>query len=88
MNERTKTFLVEAIFETPPKLLYPNLTVEANILLQTRENVLTIPRSYLIGDTAVIMADESRQKVEVGLKDFQKAEIRSGLSANDEIILP
>lgn len=88
MNERTKTFLVEAIFETPPKLLYPNLTVEANILLQTRENVLTIPRSYLIGDTTVIMADESIRKVEVGLKDFQKAEIRSGLSANDEIIRP
>lgn len=88
MNERTRTFQVDAAFSNPPPTLYPNLTVEANILIQTKPNALTIPRSYLIGDTAVLLADNKLQKVTIGLKDFQKAEILAGLSETDEILRP
>ncbi len=88
MNERSRTFTVEADFVQKPLTLYPNLTTEANILIQTRENVLTIPRAFLVQDSMVIMADKTSRKVTLGLKDYQKAEILSGLSQNETILKP
>lgn len=55
MNEQTRSFTVEAQFISKPELLYPNLSAEANIVIQTRENALTIPRNYLIGDSLVLV---------------------------------
>jgi multidrug efflux pump subunit AcrA (membrane-fusion protein) len=88
MNEKSRSFEVEASFTKQPKVLYPNLTVEANIILQTKENALTIPRNYLIDDEFILLADNKKKKVKVGLKDFQKAEIVEGLNKEDKIYLP
>ena len=52
MNLRTRSFQAKASFTKKPAELYPNLTVEANIVISTKQNVLTIPRNYLINDTA------------------------------------
>ena len=88
MNEKSRTFKVDAIFVNKPPVLYPNLTLEANIILNERKNVLTIPRNYLLDDSIVILANKEKRKVEIGLKDYQKAEVRAGLSAGDMIIKP
>ncbi|MBK7309708.1 MAG: efflux RND transporter periplasmic adaptor subunit [Sphingobacteriaceae bacterium] len=88
MNERSKTFLVEAEFIQKPEVLYPNITFEANIVLQTKEKALLVPRNYLIGDSMIIKANGDKVLVKTGLKDYKKIEILSGLSANDEIIKP
>lgn len=88
MNERTRTFTVEAEFTKAPPLLYPNLTTEANIVIETKENALTIPRSYLVNDSLVLLPNEEKRRVQIGLKDYQKAEILSGLSAGDTILKP
>ncbi|MEZ4804368.1 MAG: efflux RND transporter periplasmic adaptor subunit [Bacteroidia bacterium] len=88
MNERSKTFTVEALFITKPKLLYPNLSSEANIVLQEKDNAITIPRDYLMGDTAVMLLDKSIRLVKTGLKDYQKVEILSGITESDKLILP
>lgn len=88
MNERTRTFTVEANFTKQPPVLYPNLTTEANIIIQSKEAALTIPRSYLIGDSMVVMANQEKRKVATGLKDYQKAEILSGLTASEIILKP
>ena len=88
MNERTRSFTVEAIFTKRPEALYPNLTTEANIILQTKEKAITIPRDYLINDSMVIMADGEKRKVVTGVMDFQKVEILSGLTTSDEIMKP
>lgn len=87
MNERTKAFVIEALFTKAPDVLYPNLTVEANIVIQTKSNVLTIPRIFLSNDGFVTKSDGSKIKVEVGLKDYERAEIISGITANDELII-
>ena len=55
MNERSRTFTVDADFTKRPETLYPNLTLEANIVLQTKEKALLIPRNYLIGDKYVLL---------------------------------
>jgi multidrug efflux pump subunit AcrA (membrane-fusion protein) len=88
MNERNKTFLVEASFTKAPEKLYPNVTFEANILLRTKQNALILPRNYLKNDSIVTLEDGTTRTVKLGLTDFQKAEILSGLSSQDHVIKP
>lgn len=86
MNERSRSFTVEASFVVKPPALYPNLSTEANIIIQTKQKALTIPRTFLIDDSFVLNEDNEKVKVVVGLKDYQKVEILSGITANDIII--
>jgi HlyD family secretion protein len=88
MNERTKTFLVEAEFTKQPPVLYPNLTVEANIVIQTKEKAITIPRNYLINDSFVLVNKTEKKLVRTGIKDYQRVEIIQGLTDQDIIYKP
>ncbi len=88
MNEKTRTFTVNASFVKKPAILYPNLTVESNIILRTKTNVLTIPRNYLVEDSYILNEKNEKIKVQVGLKDYQKVEITAGLKVQDIIIKP
>ncbi|MDX1910199.1 MAG: efflux RND transporter periplasmic adaptor subunit [Saprospiraceae bacterium] len=88
MNERSRTFTVEAVFTQKPPVLYPNLTAEANIVILEKEKAMTIPRAYLIGDSAVMLTNKTLRRVETGLKDYQKVEILRGLAATETILLP
>lgn len=88
MNAQSKSFTIDAAFVKPPPALFPNLTTEANIIIQVKENVITIPRNYLIDDQYVLLENKEKRKLQIGLKDYQKAEIISGLSITDVIIKP
>ena len=88
MNERSKTFTVEARFVRQPPSLFPNLTVEANIVLQKKQKVLCIPRKFLINDKYVLNPEGKQIEVVTGLKDYAKVEIISGITATDELTLP
>jgi multidrug efflux pump subunit AcrA (membrane-fusion protein) len=85
MDDRSRSFTVEAEFTKRPAVLYPNLSAEANIVIQTRKKALTIPRTYLIDDQYVLTANKEKKKIVTGLKDYQKVEVISGLSASDVI---
>lgn len=88
MNERSKTFLVEATFTEAPKRLYPNVSFEANIILQTKDKALLVPRTYVINDSFVLKENGEKVGVKTGLKDYKMIEILSGISAEDELINP
>ena len=88
MNDRSRSFTVEAAFITKPPALYPNLTVEANIIIQTKNDVITIPVDYLLNDSLVILSSGEKRKLETGLKDYRKVEVISGLTTADVIIKP
>jgi multidrug efflux pump subunit AcrA (membrane-fusion protein) len=88
MNEQSRSFTVNAQFISKPAVLYPNLSAEANIVINTKERALTIPRNYLIGDSVVLVNKDERRRVNVGLRDYQKVEILSGLSASEVIYKP
>jgi multidrug efflux pump subunit AcrA (membrane-fusion protein) len=88
MNERTRTFVVEAGFVTKPPVLYPNLSAEANIIIHTKKDALLIPRNYLLNDSLVLLEKDKPVKVTTGLKDYQKVEILSGLSPEQSIYKP
>jgi multidrug efflux pump subunit AcrA (membrane-fusion protein) len=88
MNERTKTFLVEAEFTTMPTAIYPNLSAEANIVLQTKEKALLIPRSLLVNQKFVILENGETREVKVGLMDYEQVEILEGISESDALVKP
>jgi len=79
---------VEAAFITKPPALFPNLTVEANIIIQTKNDVITIPVDYLLEDSLVMLLSGEKKKLKTGLKDYRKVEIISGLTTTDVIIKP
>lgn len=88
MNERSKSFLVEATFTQQPERLYPNLSFEANIVLQSKEKALLIPRNYLFKDSFVLKKNGDKIGVKTGLKDYKMIEILSGISTSDELQKP
>ncbi len=88
MNERSKTFLVEAEFLKQPEILYPNISFEANIVVASKNKAMLIPRNYLLNDSTVIKSNGEKVRVATGLKDYQKVEILSGISATDELLDP
>lgn len=88
MNERSRTFKIEAHFVKNPPKLYPNLTVEANIIIQTKKNVLTIPKSFLLDSQYVILENNDKRKVKIGLNDSNNVEILDGLSEGETIKKP
>ncbi len=88
MNERSKTFLVEAEFTKQPEVLYPNISFEANVVIQKKDRAVLIPRNYLQNDSLVFKSNGDKVIVKTGLKDYQKIEILSGIGAEDELVKP
>lgn len=85
MDSRSQTFKVEAVFVKQPDQLYPGLTGEANIIIQEKEKVLTIPFDYLQSGSKVQTKD-GLIKVETGIQNFDRIEILSGLDTNTYIL--
>lgn len=86
-DERNQTFLVEAVFVKQPKVLYPGLSGEANIIISKKEEVLTIPKAYLIDDNKV-KTDEGIITVTTGLQNMDYIEIVSGITKDTYIYKP
>ena len=88
MNEQSRTFKIEAHFINPPQKLYPNLSAEANIIIQTKKNAITIPKNYLLKGDSILISKKEKRKVKIGLSDYQKVEILEGLKADEIIYKP
>lgn len=88
MDERTKSFIVEAAFLMTPSKLHPNTSLEASIIVNEKKNGLLLPRSYIKNDSLVNRKNGGMTTVKTGLKDYQYIEILSGISADDEILKP
>jgi multidrug efflux pump subunit AcrA (membrane-fusion protein) len=88
MNERSRSVTIEAKFTKQPPNLLPNLSAEANVVIRTKQNALTIPRNYLVDETSVILQNGEKRAVTVGLKDYQFAEITGGITADDVLKKP
>jgi len=86
-DERNQTFKVEAVFENPPDILYPGLSGEANIIIDEKDKVLTIPKTYLIDDNKV-KTDDGLITVTTGLQNMEHIEILSGITKDTPIYKP
>lgn len=86
-DERNQTFTVEALFDDAPETLYPGLSGEGNIIIATKEHVLTIPKDYLVNDT-LVKTDDGLVSVTIGLQNLEHVEIVNGIDENTYIYKP
>ena len=86
-DERNQTFTLEALFDNPPKTLYPGLSGEANIIISKKEEALTIPKSYVVDGTKVT-TDNGLIDIQIGLQNLEFVEILSGITENTYIYKP
>lgn len=88
IDERLRTFRVDARFIDQPEALYPNLTAEANIVINTKDNTMLIPKEYLVENKFVWISEKKKKQVEVGLSDYKMVEIIKGLDSAQFIYKP
>ena len=88
MDERSRTFKVEARFKQKPATLYPNFTVEGSIVLRTKEDALLVPASYVVDGAFLHTDDDERTPITIGLRDMQNVEVLEGIDANTRIYKP
>ena len=87
MDQETQTFWVEGSFIETPEVLYSGLRGEANIVVQEREKVLTIPRSYL-QENMEVLTEDGTVKVAIGKSNLTLIEIINGLDTATRIYKP
>jgi HlyD family secretion protein len=91
-QEQNRTLVVEAVFQEtqlPPNLL-PGLSADIEIILDARENVLRIPTYALLESNRVLVVKDGQlveQKVETGLHNWSYTEIKSGLTAGEQVVV-
>ncbi|GMN11726.1 efflux RND transporter periplasmic adaptor subunit [Croceitalea sp. MTPC9] len=86
-DERSQTFTVEAVFKNAPKVLYPGLAGEGNIIIAEKGGVITIPKAYLI-DNHKVLTEGGEKEVKTGLQNLDQVEILEGIDANTYILKP
>lgn len=57
-DDRSQTFKIEAVFIKKPKILYPGLSGEANIIINQKKDVLVIPKIYLVNEKFIKTEEE------------------------------
>ncbi len=88
MDAKSKTFTVEAEFAKAPPGLFPNLSLEANILIQVHPNALVIPRNLLWGQNQIITQNGDTLTVVLGIKTYEFVEILGGMEEKTGLIPP
>lgn len=87
MDLRSQTFKVEAEFLQLPGKLYPMLTGEANIIVNSRDEALSIPYEYLVNEGQV-RTEDGLVDVSTGIRNFERVEITGGLDSLTVIYKP
>ncbi|MEM9675573.1 MAG: efflux RND transporter periplasmic adaptor subunit [Bacteroidota bacterium] len=91
LRQADRSFTVEALIPPTELPLYPGSTVEANIIIRQKDNVLVIPKTVLVGrDSVWINHDGERQrvKIKIGVENMEMAEVVDGLTEESQIYLP
>lgn len=88
MDPRSRTFTVEARFQAVPPKLFPNITAEANIVLQQKQRAITIPAGYLVDGTHVLTSEDERTPVRIGLRDLERVEVLDGIDSTTVLYKP
>lgn len=83
-DERSLTFTIEAELITRPDRLLKGLSGEANIIINQKKNVLTLPSQFISKDKKV-NSEKGLVSVETGLKSLEYTEILSGIDSSSII---
>jgi membrane fusion protein (multidrug efflux system) len=92
LDQQTRTFTAEVTVPNPELKLRPGMFVEAEIVVRSAENVLTVPKESVAireNRTVVFVVDKQRafmKPVTTGLEDKDKVEILTGISEGDRVV--
>lgn len=89
LNRADQTFRVDAEFIGDIPQTYYGLTIEANIVISQNPKVLTIPKSYLIGNDSVWVeenGDKKKIKILKGVENMELVEVKAGLSESSRVL--
>jgi len=91
MNELDQTFRVDALFSDGQIPSFIHSSVEANIIIQKKNDVLVLPRTALVSKDSVLIGEHGKQrmrKVVTGISTLDDIEILSGIDANTPVNPP
>jgi membrane fusion protein, multidrug efflux system len=94
IDPSTGTIKLRALFQNDTRALYPNQFVNIRLLVDTHKDVVVMPTAgiqrgvpgtfvYLVNDDSTV----SVRKVELGITDGNRVEVRSGLAVGDRIVV-
>ena len=92
LDPNTRTFRVVGAVNNPDLLLRPGMFVKAEIVTESREDVVVIPRRYVLtrqNSKVVFVEEEGRaqmRNVTTGLEDRELVEITEGIEAGERLI--
>lgn len=93
VSEERPLYMVYISLDEIPEGMAPGMTVDAKIVIDSREDVLTLPRSLVrAGDSGQAMVEVwtgtavEKRKVKVGLRGDTTVEILSGLSEGEDVV--
>ncbi len=89
VDTRDQTVRVDAYFDSPLEDGFTGLAVEANIIIQQKEEALVISKSLLLaGDSVLIRRGSDRQKVKItrGIETLDEVEVVAGISEKDILL--
>ncbi len=92
------TFQVRVTISNPQGKLRPNMTANAEIVLEEHKNVLLVPEASLVYDqdkhASVQLHDPASKEgwrkvaLKTGISNGQRTEVAEGLQAGDKLVLP
>lgn len=78
--------IIASVSLTENMVVYSGMSIESNIIISEKKNVLVIPREYLKpGNTVKVVGNEVPVKVILGAEDLEYVEILSGISETDQL---
>ena len=92
LQEQNRVFEIEATFDDAgfAESLLPGTSADVEVILAARDGVLRIPGSAILEGDSVLVAAAGRletRKVDLGLRNWQFAEVRRGLSPGDAVVV-
>jgi len=90
MNEADQTFRVDAQFAQLPEQSFIHSSVEANIIVQTKNKALVLPRTAFINnDTVLILikGKETKARVQTGISTLDYVEVLWGIDEKTPVLL-
>jgi HlyD family secretion protein len=90
MNEADQTFRVDARFTQLPQQSFIHSSIEANIIVQTKNKALILPRTAFVNNDTVLIhikGKETKAHVQTGISTLDYVEIVSGIDEKTPVLL-
>jgi len=88
-NANDQSFIAEAAFNTAPPATLNGTQLQANIIIQVKQQALVVPSYCIINDSYVLVkGSDSKKKVDIGIRTLEWTEITGGITGNDLLLAP